>query len=68
MPFYHPPKVLRAKERAATPDSFDVFTSYSRLNLSRSLRARHHYYMIGVCLLNFTPQRIFLFKLANLIH
>jgi hypothetical protein len=26
------------------------------------------YYMIGVCLLNFTLQLIFLFKLAILIH
>jgi NADH:ubiquinone oxidoreductase subunit 3 (subunit A) len=27
-----------------------------------------HYYMIGIYLLNFNPQYIFLFKLAILIH
>jgi hypothetical protein len=34
------PKVLRTKERAPTPYSFIVFTSYSYLSLSRSLGAR----------------------------
>jgi hypothetical protein len=32
------------------------------------LTLKVHYYMIGVCLLNFTPQYIFLFKMAILIH
>jgi hypothetical protein len=27
-----------------------------------------NYYRIGVCLLNFTPQQVFLFKLTILIH
>ncbi len=38
-PFY-PPKVLRTKECAPTPDSSIVFTLDSHLNLSRSLGAR----------------------------
>jgi hypothetical protein len=45
-----------------------IWMLMQNLNYRRMFILKVHYYMIGVCLLNFAPYYIFLFKLTILIH